>query len=373
MKRAVTWPLAVRGRRAACLGATAFVAILAGATCAAAEDRGFYIGVAAGGNLADDATVTGTGVNAGLESGTGLVASGAIGYGFDPGFRIETEFGWRRDGADKATGVSATGNTRVESLMANLAWDINLGGSLTPYIGAGAGVARFAYDSVSPLSGQTVDDSDSVFAYQALAGMALAVAEGTEVTLDYRLFATEEPDMRTTTGTAVTSEYMSHALLVGLRFSFGGAGQTAAAPQQPLLRPQAPQPEPASLVRPIPQPVQPAAPARVEQARVFFAWDSAELTPEAKSIIAEVAASARGQGSTVMIDSIGYTDRSGAEAYNMGLSRRRAAIVANELIGHGIARDSIKFAGRGEADPLIPTPDGAREPRNRRVEIQVRP
>jgi len=49
----------------------------------------------------------------------------------------------------------------------------------------------------------------------------------------------------------------------------------------------------------------PADPARVELARVFFAWDSAELTAEAKSIIAEVVTSARGQGSTVRIESVG--------------------------------------------------------------------
>jgi len=57
----------------------------------------------------------------------------------------------------------------------------------------------------------------------------------------------------------------------------------------------------------------------------------------------------------------------------MNLSRRRAAIVANDLISHGIARDSIRFVGRGEADPLVPTADGVREPRNCRVEIKVDP
>ncbi|MGE0254031.1 MAG: OmpA family protein [Alphaproteobacteria bacterium] len=372
MKRTVTWPEAVRGRRVGHVGTAALIAFLSVAASAAAEDRGFYVGAGVGGNLADDATATGTGINSNVESSTGLTAIGAIGYGFEPGFRLEAEFGWRRNEIDKATGATATGNSRVESLMANLAWDIDLGGSLTPYVGAGAGVARFAYDGVGTLSGQSVDDTDSVIAYQALAGMAYAVSDGTEITLDYRFFAADDPEMRTTTGTAVSTEYMSHALLVGLRFSFGGTS-TAAAPQQPLLRPQAPQPEPASLTRTVQPAPQPVPPARIELARVFFAWDSAELTPEARAIVAEVAASARAQGSAVSIESVGYTDRSGTEAYNLGLSRRRAAIVANALIGHGITRDNIRFVGRGEAEPLVPTADGVREPRNRRVEIKVSP
>jgi len=59
--------------------AAAIIALLAGVTTATAEGRGFYFGAAVGGNLADDATSTGTGVNANVESETGLVASGAVG------------------------------------------------------------------------------------------------------------------------------------------------------------------------------------------------------------------------------------------------------------------------------------------------------
>jgi len=36
--------------------------------------------------------------------------------------------------------------------------------------------------------------------------MTLAVADGTEPTLDYRLFATDDPELRSTTGTAISTE-----------------------------------------------------------------------------------------------------------------------------------------------------------------------
>ena len=39
---------------------------------------------------------------------------------------------------------------------------------------------------------------------------------------------------------------------------------------------------------------------------------------------------------------------------------------------HGVAPENIQASGRGKREPLIPTPDGIAEPRNRRVEIFVR-
>jgi outer membrane protein OmpA-like peptidoglycan-associated protein len=66
----------------------------------------------------------------------------------------------------------------------------------------------------------------------------------------------------------------------------------------------------------------------------------------------------------------GYTDTSGSADYNMGLSLRRAEAVKDVLVGEGIPAQNITTIGRGEADPLVPTGDGVREPQNRRVQIQ---
>jgi outer membrane protein OmpA-like peptidoglycan-associated protein len=46
--------------------------------------------------------------------------------------------------------------------------------------------------------------------------------------------------------------------------------------------------------------------------------------------------------------------------------------VREELLKLGIAPGRIRTAGRGEREPLVPTADGVAEPRNRRVEINVR-
>ncbi len=65
----------------------------------------------------------------------------------------------------------------------------------------------------------------------------------------------------------------------------------------------------------------------------------------------------------------GHADRSGAEDYNLQLSLRRADAVRSELISRGVKEGGISVAGRGEAEPAVPTADGVREPANRRVEI----
>jgi outer membrane protein OmpA-like peptidoglycan-associated protein len=40
-------------------------------------------------------------------------------------------------------------------------------------------------------------------------------------------------------------------------------------------------------------------------------------------------------------------------------------------VSEGIAGNAISVSGRGEAEPLVPTADGAREPQNRRVHINL--
>ena len=69
---------------------------------------------------------------------------------------------------------------------------------------------------------------------------------------------------------------------------------------------------------------------------------------------------------------VGHTDTVGSDALNDPLSRQRAEVVRRALVARGIPADSIAVSGRGKREPVVPTPDGVAEPRNRRVEIEVR-
>jgi len=102
---------------------------------------------------------------------------------------------------------------------------------------------------------------------------------------------------------------------------------------------------------------------------VFFDWNKANITPEAASILKTVVGNAKKMGDTKVI-ATGYTDLSGSADYNMGLSERRAEAVKADLVSQGIPAANVTTIGRGEADPLVPTADGVREPQNRRVQIQ---
>jgi OOP family OmpA-OmpF porin len=117
-----------------------------------------------------------------------------------------------------------------------------------------------------------------------------------------------------------------------------------------------------------PPPAPAPAPAPASTYLVFFDWDRANITPEAQAILRNAADAAKKLG-TVRINATGHADRSGTATYNMGLSQRRADAVRAALVGLGIPQSEIAVFAKGETDPLVPTPDGVREPQNRRVEI----
>jgi hypothetical protein len=114
-----------------------------------------------------------------------------------------------------------------------------------------------------------------------------------------------------------------------------------------------------------PPPPPPPAP---KSFMVFFDWDKSALSAQAMSTIKQAADTFKSTG-TARITATGHTDTSGTPQYNMALSLRRAEAVKGALVKEGIPATAIAVVGRGEANLLVPTPDGVREPQNRRVEI----
>lgn len=101
---------------------------------------------------------------------------------------------------------------------------------------------------------------------------------------------------------------------------------------------------------------------------VFFAWDQADLTPVTQAVLDQIAADyARGQPTRLRL--AGHADRSGSEPYNQALSEQRARNVARALVDRGVPSAALDVQWFGESMPRIATPDGVREPQNRRVEI----
>lgn len=101
---------------------------------------------------------------------------------------------------------------------------------------------------------------------------------------------------------------------------------------------------------------------------VFFNWDSAELIPGAFSVIDAIAQEVKKNPPT-QINVIGHADTSGDNKYNEKLSFKRANAVRDALVKAGVSADLLAVNSKGETEPLVPTPDGVREPANRRVNI----
>jgi len=114
-----------------------------------------------------------------------------------------------------------------------------------------------------------------------------------------------------------------------------------------------------------------AQPPRPISYTLYFESGTDEFTEqsnqEVKHLLAEMA---RRQAPDITV--IGHTDLVGPDQPNDALSLQRAERVKSILIGMGIPADRIRTAGRGRREPIVPTPEGVSEPRNRRVEISVR-
>lgn len=145
----------------------------------------------------------------------------------------------------------------------------------------------------------------------------------------------------------------------------------AAPPPPPAVAPAPPPPAPPAPVYMAPPP--PPAPAPIVSPRefmVFFDFDRATLSPDAREIVAKAVDAAKTVG-TVHIVVTGHTDTVGSRRYNQRLSERRAAAVKAEMIRDGLDGTMIATLGRNFSDPLVPTGPGVREPQNRRAVIDL--
>jgi outer membrane protein OmpA-like peptidoglycan-associated protein len=330
---------------------TVLVALPFVAQAQSLQPGGFYIGAEGGVNWLLATSSTGTVTNAGaftqgtvnVNPTTGWIAGGMVGYDFI-GPRVELEANYR-DNTGTLTTPSTLGSVGFDfnqtAVMANLLYDFNAGGTIVPYVGAGLGVA---FTNASALGGSV---SSTQFAYQGIVGIGYNIDSSFRINLEGRYFGTTQPNYNFNGpfGSAINTTMTNNnfSLMASLQFKFGA-------------------PEPA----PPPPPPQVSSPSFM----VFFDWDRSNLSQQALQTIGQAAAAFKAKGNA-RITATGHTDTSGPENYNMALSLRRANAVKDALVRNGVPATAIAVIGRGEQGLLVPTPDGVREPQNRRVEIVI--
>ncbi|MBR2205031.1 MAG: OmpA family protein [Prevotella sp.] len=91
-----------------------------------------------------------------------------------------------------------------------------------------------------------------------------------------------------------------------------------------------------------------SAPVLIEN--IFYDFDKATLRPESATALDELVRLLN-ENPNITIELSAHTDYKGSDAYNEGLSQRRAESVVNYLIEHGIASDRLTPKGYGEGKP----------------------
>jgi outer membrane protein OmpA-like peptidoglycan-associated protein len=309
----------------------------------------------------------------------GYDVDGKIGYDFG-GFRLETEVGYRSATVDGYSSTTTTpfitraggrgnavggnyplagGKTSALSFMLNGLLDFGDDDGIQGFVGGGVGVARVKANYSLNVRQDFLDDSDTVFAWQGLAGIRAPLTDHLDATLKYRFFNAENVKLvGNLNNLPYEGRFRSHSILGGVTYNFGSPTPPPPPPPPPAPPPPPPPPaEPAPVVTCQPGPF-----------IVFFEWNKSDITPEAASILDNAVTQYQSCGNA-QVQLAGYTDTSGTTTYNQGLSQRRADAVKAYMASRSIPDSVITTSAFGETNLRVQTADGVREVQNRRVEI----
>jgi OOP family OmpA-OmpF porin len=143
------------------------------------------------------------------------------------------------------------------------------------------------------------------------------------------------------------------------------------------IPPPPPPPAPAPMAAPAPAPApapaaapKPAAQKVTYAADTFFDFDKSVIKPEGKAKLDDLIEKTKGINLEVII-AVGHTDSVGSEAYNQGLSERRANAVKEYLVSKGVEKNRVYTEGKGEKQPIASNSTAEGRAKNRRTEIEV--
>ena len=187
------------------LAATVLAAPLAFSHAASAQPvTGPYVSLGAGYNIessqrAKNIFVNGAGIpGAGvghISTNNGYDITGAAGYGFGNGWRVELEGDYINNGFNKfnlgGVDLATNGHEGRYGVFTNGYYDFDVGlPYLFPYLGAGIGYQEDAFNSFTP-GGFDFNKTKGAFAYQGIAGLAFPIPRvpGLSATVEYRFIA----------------------------------------------------------------------------------------------------------------------------------------------------------------------------------------
>ncbi|MBK7539731.1 MAG: OmpA family protein [Myxococcales bacterium] len=104
---------------------------------------------------------------------------------------------------------------------------------------------------------------------------------------------------------------------------------------------------------------------------VYFELDRDRILPRSFPLLDNVATVLRAHPEISKISVEGHTDSQGDDAYNLELSRRRAAAVVRYLVARGLEAARLSSEGFGETRPIVDNGTKQGRAQNRRVEFKL--
>jgi len=174
-------------------------------------------------NIDDNSFATGAGTVSNKYEDDGYSYGAAIGMKKGP-MRYELE-GLHQESDVKSNSLAGAplagsgGTAELNAAMANVYYDFG-NGRLKPYIGGGAGIAEMKMDNISGGGATLMDDSDSVLAYQGMAGVSYQLNPCWSVNAEYRYVGTNDAELTTPGGATSKVAYDSNNVMLGLTYKF---------------------------------------------------------------------------------------------------------------------------------------------------------
>ncbi|MSN26449.1 MAG: outer membrane beta-barrel protein [Geobacter sp.] len=216
---------------------SALLLALPNISAAAAPHAGPYVSGFIGVSVPRDSTVTTDYFNNSpstvdkVEFDPGINIGGTGGYDF--GYvRLEGEISYRNSEIKSITDQSVNyrfrnpdGNLGVAAFMANAFFDLHNETRVTPYFGGGIGFAAIhmsdTYGTDNSGRLRLYDEGDdTVFAYQAGAGVEIAINRRFSLDVGYRYFGTDTASLNKDSLQWSSLKYESHNGTVGFRVTF---------------------------------------------------------------------------------------------------------------------------------------------------------
>lgn len=198
-----------------CLGLTL---IFASGARAEHENTGLYVGGLMGSSFFNDTRLSSPTLgNDDADFKPGFTFGALLGYDFGQGLRLEGEVSYRENilksggGKDPQVGISG--------MMFNVYYDFfPFKNQFEVYAGGGLGPATAQLETIS--LGRSINEDETVLAYQLETGIGYNVTPLATFTLGYRYFDAGDPDFQLNDGSRVTMSLSSHEILLKMRYRF---------------------------------------------------------------------------------------------------------------------------------------------------------